>query len=159
MLRGFPEETYWYTGLLVLFLVLAPPYLWRLGGGMIEDGTALAAEGVAVTGEITGTSREFRQHPGDYVHYVHYAFVHEGQRFEGRDITESGIWLGYQGRAGQPIEVTYLPADPTVSALWLLQDTRFGGYAARSVGALLGALGVFGLLQVLRHGWKARRGS
>ena len=157
MLRGFPEETYWFVGLLVLFLALVPPYLWRLGSGMIADADAIVENGVSAQGEVTGTSREYRSNGGTYSHYLHYAFEVDGRRVEDRQILDRGTWSNYQSRIGQAIEVTYAAGDPENSMILDENPSSGGGRAARIASLFMAALGVFGLFKVIGYGLRVRR--
>ena len=157
MLRGLPEETYWHAGLLILFLCIAPPYLWRLGSGMMSDRAELTERGVIVPGEITGTSRDYYPNGGTYAHYVHYAFPVADARYEGRELLPRGPWSNYVGRIGQPIDVLYLPRDPGISRLAEVASSNGGGQAARMASLGLAGLGGIGLVLVLRAGLRARR--
>lgn len=156
-MRGFPEETYWYAGLLILFLLLVPTFLWRLGAGMEADWQALNANGQVALGEVTATTRSFNTHSGSYGHWVHYAFEVNGVRYEEKDITDAGEWSGF-GR-GQTVEVTYLPGDPTVSRLFQRQENFSSGETPQMLAVLFAALGVYGLFAVIRSGRRARRAA
>jgi hypothetical protein len=74
----------------------------------------LAGEGVGVTGRIASTERR-RMSRGQFEYYVTYAFKTPDDAEYGKELrVQATRFDEYVG--GQPIEIVYLPSDPTQSA-------------------------------------------
>ncbi len=129
----------------LLMALIGPPVLYLTGKGEAESAASLRAEGRQTTGRATKVWRRSRKRDE-----ITYAFEANGRTYERMEkaAREDTLTL----LPGSPVQVTYLPRDPSVSTLNPAQMesasrnmTTWGPFLMAGVGLLLAGVGAWRL--------------
>lgn len=85
-----------------------------------QEMARLVREGIATTGRVSATDKR-RMSRGQYEYYVSYTFTTKDRQEVSKELrVQSSRFDEYV--EGKPIDIVYLPADPTVSATCEMVD-------------------------------------